>query len=69
MTIKELCKVCAEYDHNTTKKSILKSSIEGNKKHPHLKWAIDRDTESLNKLVNRQNEIQKLINENRKIIF
>ena len=69
MTIKELCKVCAEYDHNTTKISILKSSIEGNKKYPHLKWAIDRDTESLNKLVNRQNEIQKLINENNKIIF
>ena len=69
MKIKELCKVCAEYDHNTTKISILKSSIEGNKKYPHLKWAIDRDTESLNKLVNRQNEIQKLINENNKIIF
>ena len=69
MTIKELCEVCAEYDHNTTKISILKSSIEGNKKYPHLKWAIDRDMEALNKLVNRQTEIKDLITDNDTIVF
>ncbi len=69
MTIKELCKVCAEYDRNTTKISILKSSIKGNKKYPHLQWAINRDTEALNKLVNRQNDIKELINNNDTVVF
>jgi hypothetical protein len=69
MTIKELCKVCAEYDHNITKMSTLKSSIEGDKKYSHLKWAIDRDTEALSKLINRQTEIQELITDNNTIVF
>jgi len=69
MTIKELCKACAEYDHNITKINILKSSIDGNKKHSHLKWAVDRDTESLNKLIDRQIDIQELITDNNKITF
>ena len=69
MTIKKLCEVCAEYDQNTKKISILKSSIEGNKKYPHLQWSIDRDTEALNKLVNRQTKIKELINNNDTIVF
>jgi hypothetical protein len=69
MTIKELCKVCAEYDHNITKMSILKSSVQGNKKHSHLKWAIDRDTKALNKLIDKQTEIQEQILDNDTIVF
>ena len=69
MTIKELCKVCAEYDHNITKMNMLKSSIKGNKKYSHLKWAIDRDTEALNKLIDRQTEIKELITKNDTIVF
>lgn len=64
ITIKELCKVCAEYDHNITKMNILKSEVKGNKKHPHLQWAIDRDTKALNKLIDRQTEIIKELSDN-----
>ena len=69
MTIKELCEVCAEYEHNATKISILKSSIEGNKKYSHLQWAIDRDVKALSKLIDRQTEIQEQILDNDTVIF
>ena len=69
MTIKELCKACAEYSHNLTKISLLKSNIKDNNKYPHLKWAIERDGKALNKLIDRQTEIQEQILDNDTIVF
>jgi len=67
--MQELCKICAEYDHNLTKIKILKGEIKACKQYPHLKWAVDRDTASLNRLVNRQAEIKDIITSNNTITF
>jgi len=69
MTIKDLCKVCSEYSGNLVEISILKGNIKGNKRFSHLKWAIDRDTLALNKLIDRQSEIQELILGNDTVVF
>ena len=69
MTMKELCKICAKYSHNVVKINILISNISEHQNHSHLDWAIKRDTKLLNKLIDRQIGIERMIINDRDITF
>lgn len=69
MEIKELIKLCSEYQNLSVKKELYEYEIEANKKYPHLGWAIERDTLLLFKIVNRKQEIQEILTDMQEIKF
>ena len=59
--IDQLCELCNEYKHNKTKIYLAESEMNNAKKYEHLNWVAKRETENLEKLNDRQNELKELI--------